>query len=105
MSSAFEDCTEYLVDIKVNEISINTVIIAQHYKKRHSESISDPLILKLVNMLDNREFNSEDHDDNFRYFKTFLVLNERRYKLVWTLESDKFYVGVVNAHRSEQKEN
>lgn len=103
MSSYSDERTEYSIDLTINGIRINTVIISQHYLESHSDSITDAIILKLVEMLDGESFRPDDVDGEFKYFKNFLEYKNKRYKLIWTLEDNYFYVGVVNAHRSEQK--
>lgn len=103
MSTTKETRTEYSLEITINNINISTVIIDQHYLERHVDSITDGLILQLVKLLDGQSFKPDDVDGEFKYFKNFLIYQNKRYKLIWTLEDNHFYVGVVNAHRSEQK--
>ena len=103
MSEQKEKRTKYSLNITVNGIKITNVIIDQHYVLRHSDSITDSIILKLVQMLDGESFKPDDVDGYFQYFKNFLVYEQKRYKLIWTLEQNNFYVGVVNAYRSKQK--
>lgn len=91
---------EYGIRITVNGRKISKVIIDPHYEARHSASIDDQLILRLVRQLDGRFFETEDADPPYLYFVTDnMVLDSKRYKLVWLLEDNELYVGVVNAHR------
>ena len=91
---------EYQLSIEVNERKIKRVVIDPHYELKHSRSINDDVILELVKLLDGGTFPVQDRDDAFEYFVTDnLSLNNRRYKLVWLLEDNEIYIGVVNAHR------
>ena len=45
----------YPTDLVINGRRINEVIIDSHYETKHSD-INDALILKLVSLLDGREF-------------------------------------------------
>jgi hypothetical protein len=76
------------------------VIIDPHYEARHADSINDEVILNLVKMLDGKTFTPEVERDGFQYFKTDpLLLDDVNYRLIWLLENDEIYIGVVNAFR------
>jgi hypothetical protein len=91
---------EYEIRITVNGRKISKVIIDSHYEAKHSTSIDDPLILRLVEQLDGRFFEVDDVDPPYSYFVTDdMELDGKLYKLVWLLEDNELYVGVVNAHR------
>ena len=91
---------EYPIQIQVNGRNIHKVIIDPHYEVKHSETMTDELILDLVHLLDQGTFPVQDCDDNFEYFVTDgLVLGSKKYKLVWLLENNKMYIGIVNAYR------
>lgn len=91
---------EYELQLKVNNRLIKKVIIDDHYELKHGSSISDELVLRLVAMLDRRRFQAVDKDEEFEYFvEDRMELDGKFYKLVWLLEDDEFYVGVVNAYR------
>ena len=91
---------EYSVSIVVNHIRITKVIIDPHYEEKHAASISDELILELVKTLDGQIVDPDDVVPPYSYFKTDgIELNGRRYKLIWLLEDDHIYIGVVNAYR------
>ena len=96
---------EYKIEpITVNRASINKVIIDPHYEEKHSEHINDDLILRLVKKLNNRNQAPEVKDKNFSYFATLLRLDERQYRLIWLLDSNAIYIGVINAYRDNRKE-
>ena len=91
---------EYSVSIKVNGKRVTKVIIDPHYELKHSKSINDDIIVGLVKLLNNGTFPIQDSDEEFEYFVTDnLDYKGRRYKLVWLLENNRLYIGIINAHR------
>ena len=91
---------EYALRLQINEIQITKVVIDSHYEDNHAESINDEIVLKLVALLDGGEYESNDEDPPFEYFVTDgLILDNKKFKLIWLLEQDQIYVGVVNAYR------
>lgn len=59
--------------------------------------------MELVLKLDGRLEVPEERDDKISYFVTLLTLNSKQYRLVWLLENDSIYIGVVNAYRDDRK--
>jgi hypothetical protein len=91
---------EYKINITVNEIDINKVIIDSHYEEKHAESINDEIILELVKKLDGKMHEPDDEKAPYSYFVTDeLEFNQKLYKLIWLLENDEIYIGVINAYR------
>jgi len=91
---------EHDIKITVNGLKIVKVVIDPHYELKHSQSVDEQTILGLVGLLDGSRFEPEDSDYPFQYFVADrLVLNGKRYKLVWLLEDNRLYIGVVNAYR------
>lgn len=91
---------EYSIQLKVNDRKIKKLIIDPHYETKHKASINDELILELVELLDGGTFPVQSREGNFEYFVTDnLVLNDKKYKLIWLLEDNKIYIGAVNAYR------
>jgi hypothetical protein len=91
---------EYDISIVFNETQITKVIIDPHYELKHAESISDDIVLSLVKMLDGRAFPPEDQKPPYSYFSLDkMELDGKLYKLVWVLENDQIYIGIVNAYR------
>lgn len=90
----------YKINIEVNGTRINQVVIDPHYELKHSSSISDEIILALVQLLDGGDFDPESKTVDFEYYVTDpLILKSKRYRLVWLIEKGNLYIGVINAHR------
>jgi len=93
---------EYDIQITVNGRKIRKVIIDPHYETKHFDSLDDEIILRLVNQLDGQRFEPDDENAPYLYFVTDrMVVNARKYKLVWLMEADKLYIGVINAYRRQ----
>src|SRR5271170_1654241 len=91
---------DYKISITVNFRAVTRVIIDPHYELKHGDSVDDEVILSLVQMLDGKTFAPEAESDGFQYFKTDpLTLNGVNYRLIWLLEKNEIYIGVVNAFR------
>jgi hypothetical protein len=95
---------EYQFSIIVNGLKIETVIIDPHYEEKHSSSIiNDELILKLVQSLDGEFHDFVDEKSPFKYFvKDEIEFDSKLYKIIWLLEENQLYVGIVNAFRSSK---
>ena len=91
---------EYGISIKVNEVHIKKVIIDPHFEEKHADSITDEIIVELVKTLDGQKIVPDDENPPYTYFTTDKIeLDGKFYKLVWLLEDDQIYIGVVNAYR------
>jgi hypothetical protein len=89
--------------ITVNSVEVTEVIIDPHYEEKHSSSINDQLILKLVKQLDGRQEAPQVQEDRYSYFATLIELSGKSYRLIWLQEEDTIYVGVINAYRDKRK--
>ena len=91
---------EYAISIMVNGRRISKVIIDPHYEEKHSDSITDEIIIKLVKTLDGEIIEPEVVSPPFAYFaQDKIEHNGKFYRLIWLLEDDQLYIGVVNAYR------
>lgn len=91
---------EYKTDLMINEKFISKIIIDPHYEEKHSESITDEIVLELVEQLSGKLFEPEDVKYPFEYYVTDkMELHGKKYRLVWLLENNEVYVGVINAYR------
>jgi len=84
----------------VNKLIINKVIIDPHYEDKHSESINDKIILMLVDSLNEKFFDAETVSGPYSYFVNDKInLDGKLYKLIWLLEENEIYIGIVNEYR------
>ncbi len=94
---------EYVLPVTVNGRKILKVIIDDHYEEKHLGFIDDGIILELVRLLDNGTYPATAIDKSFEYYVVdHLKLREKYYKLIWLLEKDQLYIGVVNAYRRKK---
>lgn len=95
----------YEIDsIIINGRAFSEVIIDSHYEKKHSSYVDDNLILILVSRLIGRYELPIDVKDEFSYFVTIVDINEKFYRLIWLLEENASYVGIINAFRVKRGE-
>ena len=59
---------DYKISITVNSRAVTRVVIDPHYEAKHSGSVDDQTILRLVDLLDGLRFEPEDTDSPFQYF-------------------------------------
>ena len=88
-------------EITVNGKGISCVVIDEHVDK-HSD-IDDQLILALVKKLDGERLMPEDVAEGFEYFATLIELDQKSYRLVWLLEDDEIYIGVITVYRDDRR--
>ena len=95
----------YRIDsVIVNGKGYSEVIIDSNYEEKHSGQINDELILALVLRLNGRYENPVGTQYNYSYFVTMIDLGQKLYRLVWLLEDDAIYIGVVNDFRDGKGE-
>lgn len=94
----------YSMSLIINQRDIHSVIIDDHYEKKHSDTINDELVLNLVSQLDQKYFEPVDIKEPYSFFVLDqLEYQSKYYKLIWLLEKDEMYIGVINAYRRPQK--
>lgn len=92
--------TEYPLQLVFNGRAIRRVVISQHYRENHAESMSDLLILELVKTLDGGNYPMDDEDDGFQYFTVEpVVYQEKPYRVILVICVSDDFLGVVNAFR------
>lgn len=91
---------EYKLFLIVNNIIIDKVIIDSHYEQKHGNSMNDGIILELIKTLHGEKYIYESENGPFRYFmKDRILYGDRLYKLIWMMEKEMNYIGVINAYR------
>ena len=100
----FMDRSEFDIEpIQVNRVTVSKIIIDSHYKKKHANYMTDQLILNLVRSLDGRiEVPEKKDEDGYSYFATLLSYENKQYRLIWLLEDNAIYIGVLNAYRDDR---
>ncbi len=91
-----------IAPITVNGLRISKVIIDEHVEKH--PDISDDLILELVAKLDGADQDPDDTKTPFEYFATLIDNQEKQYRVVWLLEENQIYVGVITVYRDDRSE-
>lgn len=94
----------YTVDITINKRHIDRIVIDPHYEEKHGESISDEIVIELVKMLNWTVQAPDDRDeDGFEYYVTYpIFLRDKPYKLIWLLQENQSFLGIVNAFRIDR---
>lgn len=91
---------EYPLAITINGRKLKRVVIDQHYRENHSDSMSDEIILGLVQTLDGKKFPPERIQGDFEYFTVEpAYLLDKAYRVILVLCLTDDFLGVVNAFR------
>lgn len=95
--------------ISVNGFLVDKIIIGDHYKEKHGDSVSDELIVSLVTFLREGVFQAESTSKGINYFVSDIEVSSllgrtKRYRLIWLIEGSSFdTIGVVNAFRINRR--
>ena len=89
----------YEFNLILNDIHFTEIWIDPHYEARHSESISDDLILDLLTKLNRGSIEHQAESNGFRYYRTDLEHKKKLYRMVLVIPLDNSYLGVRNAFR------
>jgi hypothetical protein len=93
---------EYAIKpLTINSRNITKLIVDDHVDK-HSDHINDELIKRLIKTLDNERFEPVKEVDGFQYFASAIKDNNKWYKLIWLLEENLLYIGVITAFRDKR---
>ena len=93
---------EYLISpILINGSSIQKLVIDPHIDK-HADHIDDELVKEIVAHLNGGHYRPVDEEDGFSYFATMLKHSGSWYKLVWLLEDEKLYIGVITVFKDRR---
>ncbi len=91
---------EYPLKIMLNGRKLSRLVIDQHYRVNHDESMNDQIILDLVKTLDGKKIPPESVQGEFEYFTVEPVFHlEMAYRVILVLCLTDDYLGVVNAFR------
>jgi len=90
----------YNRNLFVNERRITKIVIDPHYEEKHASSVSDTIIMTLVDRLDGMQFTAKAVDSGFAYYATEPHFYEGKpYRLIWLLPEQGDYLGIVNCYR------
>ena len=64
--------------------------------------VTENMILDLVHQLNGGEFWADDLKPPFEYYVTLEFLGEKQYRMVWLLEQNEIYIGVITVYRDER---
>jgi len=91
---------EYPLKITINGRNLSHVVIDQHYRVKHGQSMNDDVILDLVKTLDGKKFPPDRVQGENEYFTVEPVFRlEKPYRVILVLCLTDDYLGVVNAFR------
>jgi hypothetical protein len=91
---------EYPLKITINGRNLSRVVIDQHYRVKHGQSMNDDVILDLVKTLDGKKFPLDRVQGANEYFTVEPVFRlEKPYRVILVLCLTDDYLGVVNAFR------
>ena len=91
---------EYPLFLIINDVLITKVVIDPHYEQKHQKSVNDEIILELAKTLNAKEHRHIAISKTYKYFVNDKVkYRERFYKLIWMLEDNENYLGIINVYR------
>ncbi len=93
---------EYKIQpLTINDLEITKLIIDEHVDK-HSDHITDELIIGLIRHLHMESHLPVSEVDGFKYFASTIKQNSQAYKLIWLLEDNFLYIGVITAFKDRR---
>lgn len=93
----------YSIELRINGLLIDEVIIDQHYTKKHFD-VNDWIILELLKNMNHKSSDLKSIQGNYSYYVVDPVFhNKKPYRVIFLLEKDCSYIGVINAFRVQEK--
>ena len=93
---------EYEIEsLLINNRLIKKLIIDPHVDK-HSDHIDDELIKNIVASLSGGQYCPVKEEHGFSYFATNIEYEDSWYKLIWLLEDNSLYLGVITAFKDRR---
>jgi hypothetical protein len=89
----------YKIMVVFDRTRFNEVWIDPHYEEKHRESITDELILRLIQMLGVRTTMPDAEIGGFRYYEIDVTDRMKCYRLILVRPSNDSYLGVQNVYR------
>ncbi len=94
---------EYTLKITINGRILSRVVIDQHYRLKHVDSMNDEIILELIKTLDGKKFAPEKVHGEHEYFAVEPIYRLKKpYRVILVLCVSDDYLGVVNAFRVKE---
>lgn len=93
-------------ELHIREITVNGRKISHVQVDEHAfehKDITDELIIEMVLQLDGIEQTPEDSKPPYEYFVNLVIVEEKQFRLVWCLEDNQLYVGVITAYRDKRR--
>jgi hypothetical protein len=98
------DRHEYQLTIIINKRKLKRLIIDQHYKKKHSSTVTDRTIIELVKTLNEETLPVDKEVDGYQYFRVEPVTHKKSpYRLVLVIYIHDDFLGVINAFRVKRR--
>ncbi|OFZ24508.1 MAG: hypothetical protein A2381_05460 [Bdellovibrionales bacterium RIFOXYB1_FULL_37_110] len=92
---------EFIINkVIINGRPVKRIIVDEHVDKHRD--ITDDIIIDLVRLLDGVYQLPEEIKPPFEYYTTLLILNEKQYRLVWLLEENELYIGIITTYRDNR---
>ena len=89
----------YATQVSFDGKHFSEVWIDPHYEEKHSRSISDELILALLQKIGDKPVDPDAESASFRYYVVDIDYRAKLYRLILVRPADDSYLGVRNAYR------
>ncbi len=92
----------YKIAVVFDEKLFSEVWIDPHFEEKHGESISDELILSLLQWLNGRPVVVQMESKGFQFFELDIEWLGKSYRLILVVPPDCSYLGVRNMYRKKK---